>query len=395
MCAATASLELCALFCCLDRTMPFCKLLLRTCSSLVPLCRVRACRARAAPSDQRALARRPTKPYACLQERQIFSDELQLSAKFSHRNIVFCYGGFVAPSHAPFPQPPSEPDFILFERCAASLSHYIACRYDETQPHPLWLREGLDIGLAILQVCVVCGCAGGRPGECGYTALIQLLCKAHVSLTAAQHAPQHHAHSSRRMCAWKLQSLPAGAVLLASLHDASCASDCLLIPSVLRFMHACSVPSTHATSSPAVRLQALHYVHPYVTHGDLSSSNVLVKMRPNNAGIMSMCVMLADFETARVVERVPEQHGDGLGTAAFIPPLRDDAAARARGVSEDAMLQVRFPAALIVLQAQRVCGAWQWPVWLSAMSKPHVWPRPRVQWYVSPLVSGTCQFGSQ
>ena len=159
-----------------------------------------------------------------LQERRIFADELELSAKLTHRNIVFCHGGCVAPPDAPFPAPRHQPDFILFERCASSLSHYISARYDVQ--HTFWYREVLDVGIGILN--------------------------------------------------------------------------------------------------------ALHWMHPEVTHGDLSSSNVLVKMRPNNAGIDTMAVMLADFETARVNCREVVQHGTGLGTAAFIPPKVDDEANRAR-----------------------------------------------------------------
>jgi hypothetical protein len=186
---------------------------------------------------------------ACLQERRVFADELELSAKLTHRNIVFCHGGCVAPPDAPFPAPPSSPDFILFERAAGSLSHYISCRYDEQRPHPLWLREALDVGIGVLN--------------------------------------------------------------------------------------------------------ALRWIHPAVTHGDLSSGNVLVKMRPNNAGISSMCVMLADWETARVRDRTPVQHGAGLGTAAFIPPSCDDAAHRAAGFSDDWIHEVRAWSSCHMLHAMQ------------------------------------------
>lgn len=163
----------------------------------------------------------------------MFKDELELCAKLTHRNIVFCHGGFIAPPDAP----PGPPDFILFERCDASLSHYLACRYDEEHPHQLWLREGLDVGLSILN--------------------------------------------------------------------------------------------------------ALQWIHPDVTHGDLSSSNVLVAARANMEGINSMHVMLADFETARVKHRGVMRHGVERGTPAFMPPLDDEAALLRRGFDQDSLHQVR------------------------------------------------------
>lgn len=186
----------------------------------------------------------------------MFQDELALSAKLTHRNIVFCYGGHVAHPESPFPAPPHEPDFILFERCDASLSHYLSCRYDEDRPNPLWYREGLDIGISILN--------------------------------------------------------------------------------------------------------ALQWIHPNVTHGDLSTSNVLVRKRSVN-GIITMCVMIADFETARVRGRDVMMHGTGRGTAAFMPPTDDDAAKAAEGFSDDWIHQVR-PAPPRTLACGRVpccTGSWR------------------------------------
>jgi serine/threonine protein kinase len=177
-----------------------------------------------------------------LQERRIFADELKLCALLTHRNIVFCHGGYIAPPRAPFPAAACEPDFIIFERCEASLSHYLSCRYDEERPHPLWYREGLDVGISILN--------------------------------------------------------------------------------------------------------ALHWIHPNVTHGDLSTSNILVKKRMNKDGINTMCVMIADFETARVKERAVMQHREGRGTAAFMPPSGDDDANIAAGRSADWIYQVRLRCAL-------------------------------------------------
>ena len=58
----------------------------------------------------------------------MFRDELELSAKLYHSNIVVCHAGFVAPEGAPWPPPESEPDFIVFEACDASLAEYIKRR---------------------------------------------------------------------------------------------------------------------------------------------------------------------------------------------------------------------------------------------------------------------------
>jgi serine/threonine protein kinase len=159
---------------------------------------------------------------ALVQEQELFYEELMLSAKLIHRNVLFCYGGYVAPRGSPFPAPHSEPDFILFERCAASLSHYVACRYDEhahASLNPFWLQEVLDIGFGIFST--------------------------------------------------------------------------------------------------------LQYLHPKVTHGDISSSNVLMRMETNHNQIRAMSVVLADFETACVWEPLCRLYKQ-KGTAAFMPPSDDE-----------------------------------------------------------------------
>lgn len=96
-------------------------------------------------------------------------------------------------------------------------------------------------------------------------------------------------------------------------------------------------------------LNALAWLHPDpggagTTHGDLSSCNVLVRRERSD----TMCVLLADFETARVVHRtapdaVTRARRLQRGTPAFMPPQSDEAAVKAdSSFSEGVLFTVRL-----------------------------------------------------
>jgi serine/threonine protein kinase len=98
-------------------------------------------------------------------------------------------------------------------------------------------------------------------------------------------------------------------------------------------------------------LNSLQYLHNTVTHGDISSSNVLVKMAVNPKQIKAMSVVLADFETACVWDtpycQLPRTHQDSgepewpRGTAAFMLPLEDEAEMQRQGMSDQKRHQAR------------------------------------------------------